>query len=306
MFAVAEALVPVFLLIGLGFGLKRVGFPGEAFWPALDKLAYFILLPALLVATLASAKLGGYDPLPLAATLACATFAMTAIMLALRPVLPADGPSFTSMFQGALRFNSYVGIAAAFLLFGPMGAALMAVAVAVQVPLLNTLCVVILVRYAGGPGTSLARQLKLLAQNPFIIACLLGIALNLAGIGLPRGIGPTVEALGRASVALGLMAAGAALDLNATRGAVAQIGIASGLKLIGFPLVMAGSAWAFGIEGLALKVAILWAAMPTPPSAYILARLMGGNAPLAAAVVTVSTLGAVLTVAPTLVLLGGS
>jgi predicted permease len=303
--AVAEALVPVFLLIGLGFGLKRVGFPGEAFWPALDKLAYFILLPALLVATLAGAKLGGYNPLPLAATLACATLAMAALMLGLRPILPADGPAFTSMFQGALRFNSYVGIAAAFLLFGPPGAALMAVAIAVQVPLLNTLSVLILIRYAGGPATGVGRQVKALAQNPFILACLIGIAMNLTGIGLPRGIGPTIEALGRASVALGLMAAGAALDLKATRAAWGQIGIASGMKLIGFPFVMAGSAWAFGIEGLALKVAILWAAMPTPPSAYVLARLMGGNAPLAAALVTASTIGAVLTVAPMLVLLGG-
>lgn len=158
MFQVAEALVPVFLLIGLGFGLKRVGFPGEAFWPALDRLAYFILLPALLVATLAGAELGGYDPLPLAATLACATLAMAAIMLALRPALPADGPAFTSMFQGALRFNSYVGIAAAFLLFGSPGAALMAVAVAVQVPLLNTLSVLILIRYAGGRRRVSARN----------------------------------------------------------------------------------------------------------------------------------------------------
>jgi hypothetical protein len=257
------------------------------------------------VATLAGAKLGGYDPLPLAATLACATLAMAALMLGLRPILPADGPAFTSMFQGALRFNSYVGIAAAFLLFGPPGAALMAVAVAVQVPLLNTLSVLILIRYAGGPATGVGRQLKALAQNPFILACLLGIAMNLSGLGLPRGIGPTIEALGRASVALGLMAAGAALDLKATRAAWDQIGIASGMKLIGFPLVMAGSAWVFGIEGLALKVAILWAAMPTPPSAYVLARLMGGNAPLAAALVTASTIGAVLTVAPMLVLLGG-
>ena len=305
MFQVAEALIPVFLLIGLGFGLKRVGFPGEAFWPALDRLAYFILLPALLVATLAGAELGGYDPLPLAATLACATLAMAAIMLVLRPVLPANGPAFTSMFQGALRFNSYVGIAAAFLLFGSPGAALMAVAVAVQVPLLNTLCVLILIRYAGGPPTSFGKQLRLLAQNPFILACLIGIAMNVSGIGLPRGIGPTIEALGRASVALGLMAAGAALDLKATRAASGQIGIAAGLKLIGFPLVMAGSTWLFGIEGLALKVAILWAAMPTPPSSYVLARLMGGDAPLAAALVTASTIGAVATVAPMLVLLGG-
>lgn len=305
MIAVAEALVPVFLLIALGYGLRRVGFPGEAFWPALDKLAYFILLPGLLVSTLAGAKLGGYDPLPLAGALFSATICMAVLLLILRRLLPGDGPAFTSVFQGSLRFNTYVGVAAAFILFGPTGAALFAVAVAVQTPVLNVLSVLILVRYAGARQAGVGQQLKLLAQNPMILACLLGILLNVTGIGLPRGIGPTIEALGRASVALGLMAAGAGLDLAAARAALPLVAAACGLKLIGFPLVMAGTTWAFGIEGLALQVAILWASMPSPPSAYVLARLMGGNAPLAAAIVTATTIVAALTVAPILVLLGG-
>ncbi len=305
MITVAEALLPVFLLIALGYGLRRVGFPGDGFWPSLDKIAYFILLPALIVSTLAGASLGGYEPLPLVAALCSATLCMAALLLALRRLLPGDGPAFTSVFQGSLRFNTYVGVAAAFLLFGPSGAALFAVAIAAQTPLLNLLSVLILVRYAGAGQTGAGRQLKLLLQNPMILACALGILLNVAGIGLPRGVGPTVEALGRASVALGLMAAGAGLDLAAARAALPLVGAACALKLVGFPLVMAATTWAFGIEGLALQVAILWATMPAPPSAYVLARLMGGDAPLAAAIVTATTLAASVTVAPLLVLLGG-
>src|SRR3546814_2238944 len=102
-----------------------------------------------------------------------------------------DGPAFTSVFQGAVRFNTFVGLGAVTALEGGTGVTLFAVAIALAIPTLNVMCVLTLARYGDhGQGTTLKAQLLFLAKNPLIIACLLGIALNFSGIPIPAGIEP--------------------------------------------------------------------------------------------------------------------
>lgn len=304
MLTIVLALAPVFLLIALGWILQRFSFPGGAFWPLTERFIYYFLFPVLLVRELSVASLGQYDPLTVIVTLVAALAAMTVLVLATRRLSGMDGPAFTSIFQGALRFNSFVGLAAAQALYGAEGLALFAVAMAVMVPLLNVLCVLALVRYAGSDSATIGRQLRLLATNPLILACLTGIALNLLGIRLPLALEPAAELLGKASVALGLLAVGAALEFAVLRSAGGRVLLMAGLKLVLFPLVMAASARLFGLDGLGRAIVILWAAMPPATSAYILARQLGGDAPLMAAGITVATVLAAFTLPPVMDLLG--
>jgi predicted permease len=304
--ATLAALVPIFLLIALGWILQRFRFPGGEFWPLAERFMYYFLFPALLIKESAAARIGQYEPLILIATLLAALLIMVGLILAMRPALPIDGPAFTSVFQGTVRFNSYVGLAAVLALYGTAGVGLFAVAIAVCVPILNVFCVAVLVRYGGDAGRRIdaVTQLRLIATNPLIIACLIGIALNLAGVQLPAAVNSTAVVLCKSSFALWVMAVGAALDFRVLHAGRWPVLLMSVLKLLVFPAVMFGMARLLGLEGVGLAVVVLWAALPTSAASYVLARQLGGDAGLMAAGVTAETVLSAVTLPLMLALLG--
>jgi len=301
--AVFATVVPIFLLILLGWILRKRGLLSEGFWAPAEWLTYYLLFPALLVATLARADVGGLALLPMALGLWGALLLITGVMLALRPLLGTDGPGFTSLFQGAVRMNTYIGLSAAVGLQGEAGLAAAAVAAAVMVPLINLLCVLMLARYGRGARPTPLGLLREVAQNPLILACLAGIALNLSGLGLPPLLGPMLEILGAAALPLGLLAVGAALRVQALRGLGLPTAVDAAVKLLLLPAVAWGLLTLLGVEGVALFAGVLFTALPTAPSAYILARRLGGAAELMAGLVTAQTLLALVTLPLVLALL---
>jgi predicted permease len=280
------AILPVFLLIFLGTGLKAAGILAPAFWEGAERLTYFLLFPALLVTTLAGARFGELAVLPMSAAICAAVLIMAAGLLVAKPWLAMGGGAFTSLFQGSIRFNTYIGLAAAAGVFGTAGLAAAAVAVALLVPLGNLLSVAALAWHAG-KGRPRAREvLRQLALNPLILASALGIALNLGGRALPPVIDPLLTVLGRGALPLGLLAVGAGLDFAAARRGGRTLALACLLKLAVLPALTALGCWVFGAGGVAAGVAVLFNALPTAPSAYILARRMGGEARLMASIIT--------------------
>lgn len=211
------ALLPIVLLIGLGAALRRSRFLGEAFWPQAERLGYYVLLPSLFVHGLVTAPLEGIPIGALVTVLVTSTLLVAGLLLAGRRFLNLEGAAFTSVFQGGVRFNNYVGVSVAAGLFGAQGIALAAVANAAIVPTVNILCVLVFARFGALGRPSLAGLLRLLAFNPLVVACLVGIGLKSAGLGLPGGIAPALRALGQASLPLGLLCVGAALDFGTAR-----------------------------------------------------------------------------------------
>jgi len=305
MLSVIFAIIPIFLLIALGGGLKRFNFPGDAFWPLADKMTYFIFFPALLIDNLSSARLGNLDPTGMLGALLAVILLQAALVYLVRPLARVDGPGFTSLFQGAVRFNTFVGLGAVAALDGGAGITLFAIAIALAIPVLNVLCVLTLARYgAHGQSTSFRGQALFLIKNPLIIACLIGIAMNLTGLSLPRGIEPMFKMLGGIAAPMGLLTVGAGLQWEAARNGGRAVLLACVLKLAVYPLMLFGAAKLWGLGPLETQVMVLWGAMPTASASYILARQMGGDAPLAAAIVTISTVLAFVTV-PIFMLLAG-
>lgn len=289
------ALLPVFLLVAAGWLLQYYEFPGRGFWQPAERITYYILLPALLVKELAGANLIGLSPIPLAVALLVATLLLGGALIAARRWLNFTGPAFTSVFQGSIRFNTYVGLAAALALYGDRGVTIFALVVAIGIPLVDVASVAVLARYAYGQPRSMPKQLGLIAQNPLILACIAGIVLNLGELQLPPGIGPALDMLGKAAVALGLLTVGAALDPADARHGGRSLLLTSILKLVAYPLLMALTCWVLGIGGPSRTILVLWAALPISSSATILARQLGGDAALIAAAITVTTILAALT-----------
>ncbi|KVO18289.1 transporter [Burkholderia ubonensis] len=291
--AVLLALAPVALLVALGHGLKRSGFVGDAFWPSAERLCYYVLLPALFAHGLASARLQSLAVMPLALALVASTVAVAAALLLIRPFVRVDGAGFTSVFQGAVRFNNYVGASLAAGLFGAQGIALAAVCVAAIVPTVNLMCVLVFARY-GSTRLGIAALVRQIVSNPLVVACATGIAMQASGATFPPAIEPAVRALGAASMPLGLLCVGAALTFDAARAWVQPVCVASAFKFVAMPLLTLVAGRALGLGDAALTVALLFQALPTSSASYLMARQLGGDASLMAGITAFQTLFATI------------
>jgi predicted permease len=296
------ALAPIFLLIALGWLLRARGFPGDAFWPGAERLVYWVLFPPLLLLTTAGSDLTGLRTLPIALALVAAVLVTAALTFALRGQLGIGGASFTSVFQGAIRNNTYVGLAGAAALYGEVGLAAMGILVFVVVTLVNVLSVVVLLSHRGR-AMRLADLLVSVATNPLILACVGGFALNATGLGLPGPASAMLDILGSAALTLGLLCVGAGLELGRLGRNPAALIAANALKLVVMPV----ATWAFcrllGVEGVTAATAVLFTAAPVSASSYVLARQLGGDASLMAGLITISTVLAAITMPLALALL---
>jgi malonate transporter len=296
MLDIGLSLLPVFLLIALGAVLARTFFPSAVMWAPLERLVYFVLFPPLLFQTIVTAELEEGEALRLAVAFLVAILAMAAILLAIRRLLPLSGASFSSVFQGAIRWNSYVSLGIVAALLGHRGVALAAVAFATMVPTVNLLSVWVITRYAGDTPAAGRAVARALVGNPLIIACLGGLLFVGLGIPVPDVIIRTFKLMGDSTIALGLLAVGAALDFGHMRASGLATTVTIVLKLLVMPLLMALACVLLGVTGDARMVAIVCASVPPASSAYILARQLGGDASLMATLVTALTLASIVTV----------
>lgn len=295
MFNMLIMLWPVFALLMLGVLARRFDFPGEAFWPLAEKATYFVLFPVLLVARLSQADISGVSIAGIAAAILLLLLCGTLLCYLLRPLLCLDGAGFTSFYQGGVRFNTYVGLAAVAALYGESGLAVSAVIIAFMIPLLNVFCVLVFSFHAGGsPG--LRPVVSNLLRNPLILASVLGMLLNFSGIGMPLAIRPVAELLGQMALPLGLLAVGAGLSLRALRAAGPALLGASVIKLLLFPLLALGLGALLALDEQSRALLVLFSTLPTASSAYILARQLGGDAAMMASIITGQTLLSAITI----------
>ncbi|MFD5162139.1 AEC family transporter [Streptomyces hawaiiensis] len=284
-----KALAPVVLLIGLGFVVKRWMIQGESFWSGAESLGYRVLLPALFLHGLATADTRDLPVGSMTAVLVASTVVVATLVIALRPLMRLPGDGFTSVFQGSIRFNNYIGVTIASGLYGTQGVAMAAVCNAAIVPTVNVLCVLVFAWF-GGARLSLTGIARQLVTNPLILACVAGGLLQALDLGLPPGIEPALQSLGAASMPLGLLCIGAALRFGQVRAWTGPILTSSTMKFVLMPAVTFLLAQPLGLGASALLVAVLFQALPTASSSYIMARQLGGDAPMMAGITATQTL----------------
>lgn len=284
----AELLAPDFSLILLGFLLCRYTALNRAVWEQAEKLVFFVFFPVLLFHSIVK------SPLDLSATsgliiggltLAASGIAMTYVL----PYLPwlgarLDRREHAACAQIGFRFNSFIALAMAERLAGPEGLLLIAVLIGVCVPIFNMAAIWPMARHS---QTNFGRELL---RNPFIIATVSGLLANLLGFHIPNWLEPSVSRIGAGSLALGLMAAGAGMRLGSMKEAKALSVAVLLIKHMLLPLVALFLSHALGLSKAQTLVLLAFSALPTAPTAYVLAARMGYNGPLVAGLVTLSTL----------------
>ena len=284
----AQLLFPDFSLILCGYLVCRYTALNRTVWEQVETLVYYFLFPVLLFQSVLKSPLNVRE----ASSLIAAGLLMALISIAMAyslPYLPwvgrrIDRREHAASAQVAFRFNSFIALAIIDRLAGPQGTLLIAVLIGFCVPVFNTAAIWPMVRHA---NRGFARELL---RNPLIIATASGLAANLAGLHIPVWLEPTLSRIGSASIALGLMAAGAgmqfALLANAKTLAVGLLAIRHFMT----PLVGFGLSRLFGLDPVQTTVLLAFSALPTASSCYVLAARMGYNGAYVAALVTLSTL----------------
>ncbi len=281
------SLWPLFILIMAAYAMRRFGFPGEGFWPGAERLNYFVLFPALLFNSLSAAPLD-HPALPrLLTAVMLVLFVATMGLLVARRRWQWPASQFGVQLQGLLRFNTYLGLAAINGLFGHEGLLIAAIILAVLVPTVNVLSVLAL---SADNQRSIRSLVIPVLKNPLILACAAGAAFNLAGLEAKWGSQDLLTLLSNTSLPLGLLCVGAALKLNELRGQVGTLMANTAVRLLVMPAIAFVIAQAMMLPAMETAILVLFFALPTAPTAYVLTRQLGGDSHLMAGLITFQTL----------------
>ncbi|MBU4383466.1 MAG: AEC family transporter [Proteobacteria bacterium] len=290
---ILDNVLPVFVLIALGRLIMAKGWAPPAFFAASDRIVYFIFFPALLFLKIGSAGVElSAPPALMAAVLAAilVVWALSLVYARLAGVAPYQAGTFS---QVSYRFNTYVGMAVILSAFGEEGVARFGILISMAIPFINLLAVSTLVWYSQASYSGAQKALlafKALLANPLILSCLAGIAWAHSGLELPLFLKRSLALAGGLSLPLALLSIGGALALTKLKGRVALSLLSCLLKLLVLPLVGWSLLSLAGVGGLSLTVAMIFLALPTATSAYILSTQMNSDADLAGAAIVLGTL----------------
>ena len=290
---VFNSLFPVFALILSGSLLKRVGLTNDVFLQTSDKLIYYIFFPLLLFWKIGSASTDLLSDSGLYKSVVLAILIVYILSTAFIVVFKVPDFKVGSFSQSCYRFNSYIGVAIVLSALGEEGIQHLGILMGIIIPIINVLCVSTMVWFSGEKRVSINRVgqvIKGIISNPLILGCIGGIIYaNLAGV-FPPYIEGLLQLCSFAALPLAMLSIGAALSIGSIKDHFKLSLIASCFKLIVLPVVGYLSLMIFGVAGVALKVGLIYFALPTSTSLYILSSQLNSDTELASAAIALSTI----------------
>jgi len=286
--AILDIVLPVFVVIGLGYALRRRGILHAQANAAVSRLVFYVAAPSLLFHSTAQESFDWGISLPVLAVVGGIT-----VLLALGVYLACGRmpPDRRGVFaQGAHRTNMvFMGVPLLLNAYGSAGMAHAAVLIAFMVIVYSLLSVPLLIlphekRSARDPRVW-TDTLWRIAINPLVIGCGGGLIYALFFDRLPVTVERSLGMVGAIASPLGLICVGAEMDFGKLRAELAPAAAAAAVKLVAYPLLVFVALRGLGLQGLAVAVPVLLMACPTAVVSYIMAREMRGSAQLAAAIV---------------------
>jgi malonate transporter and related proteins len=294
MSVIFASILPIFLLIMAGYLIKRSRVMEDAGWRGLDQLSFFVLYPVLLFVSIIKAdfsKIAVFEILSvisgswLIVGLAVAIFGPSLIRSNL-----IEASQYSSVFQTTIRWNGFIALAIAERLFGPQSMAVIALVMAGLVLPVNLAAIYVVTTHASGEKQSMLAVLKRMATNPIVLGCLAALIWRATGLTMFEPLMTTLDLISRGALAMGLFGIGAGLSASALLKLDTAHVLPVFIKLFAMPLVAYGAVEFTGLGANLLPTIILCCAVPTAMNGYVVARQLGGDAPLYAAIVTSQTL----------------
>lgn len=285
----ALAILPIALIIALGYGVARWGVLPRDSWGGIETLSFRLLIPAVLFRAIIESDLSSQSVGPMVWALLTTLAIVGASILLARPILKLPDPQLTTVFQTAIRWNAFVSLAAAELFIGTEALAVVAIAMAVLIVIIQVVSILVLTAY-GTAKTGPRRIAKIVAYNPILQACALGLVFNLLDVSLPAAISETLRLVGNAALGIGLLAVGAGTRfsrlIRISRGMV----MGTVARLIVCPMLFLGVAQLWGLGQTEVLIGLICLVVPAASNGYIISKQMGGDADLYADILTWQTL----------------
>lgn len=286
----------ILLVMLLGYGLSKTLLTETGFWQGISKLSYWVLFPVLVIRILANATIDTALLWPLLVIFTVALIVIFIYCVLVARLLGQDGPSTSSLAQGGMRHNGFIGLAVLFDMFGLPGQELGALIIAVLVPPTNILSVlsvsVLVSKKHNQPLPVLI--VKELLRNPMLIGVTIGLLINFLAISIPTILDQSMALVSRAALPLLLLSVGASLRFRALKGNWPPLVAALSAKLVVFPALLLTGAWWFNLAPLVTVCLVVFGALPAAVSAYPFIQQMGGNAKLMADIITLQTLASLV------------
>lgn len=295
---ILQIVLPVFLVITLGFSLKKTGLVKPAFIYDLNRLIYFIALPSLLFHKISVADFFTYFNLKLLVILALTTIGCCIFSYYYCVVRGYPQAVKGAFCQGSFRGNlAYIGLAIAYQAFGEEGLTVAGILLGFLVPLFNFLSIVVLVmaQKSSFENLNYSFYLKQVLYNPLILASISGIVWSSLGWPLPVVVDRSLSIVTGMALPLALIAIGSTFSLKKLKGDLGIAVLATCNKTVFMPLLTGIFLWIFGIQGLEFAVGVLLAGTPVAAAAYIMAQQLQADAELSGAIIALSTIFSLFT-----------
>ena len=294
MVAVFESLLPVFLIVALGWVLRRCGVISREQWQGVEQLGFWVLFPALLFHALINADLAALslDALIVSylGAMAVIFFLLYLLNVARGRLFSMDGPTYSSVFQTTSRWNAFISLAVMDKYAGAEGLAVVALVIALTVLPLNVINMLVVTRTAAREGSGWSHTLAATARNPMVLGAFSGLLFNLLSIPVYEPVLVAVDLIAQAGLAIGLLTVGAALRIRSVFRPRGEMLFGLLGKMVLFPLLVLEFGLMSGLSGVPLVAAMVCASTPAAAHGYIVARMMGGDADLYATTSAAQTL----------------
>ena len=310
MYSVFYNVLPIFLIALLGSVIRRKWLTSGEFWRGLEKLSFYILFPTVLFEYSAKVDLNSSEFLRLTMALITSILIVAIMLILYQTKRPYSRVQFTSVFQGATRYNNYIFFALGAALFGTDGLTIVATISPYLLILTNIIAVMSFTHYipkSGGASTkrkNLLLMIKSIGTNPFVLASIAGVTFNYLQLTLNVGIENTIHSLANSALAIGILIVGAGIKLKVAPEHFKQVVFASSVKLILMPVITFIVLWLMGITGTAKSVGILFSCLPCASSSYILSRQLGGDPETMSSIITFTTIFSILSLSLLVYILG--
>ena len=287
-----NAVAPIFLVLFLGYTLRRWEFISAEFVTGGNKLVFYIALPALLFRNVYTAELGDVLDWGFAAFAVAATLGTYAVIWLVSALVIKEKPIRGSFVQGAYRGNfAFLGMPLLINLAGDFGAARAALIMAFVLPLYNISAVVLLSACSGGDSKVGFKTMAMtIVKNPFIIAIVLALVVQLIGIRLPVLVDQGLNQFALMASPLALFCLGAGMRFLGFDARFKYALIASLVKVLAVPLVFVVAAYMVGFRGYDIAAFAILGGIPSAIIGYAMAVQMGSDGYVASTIVVMSTL----------------
>ena len=303
------SVLPIFLIAFLGSVIRKKWLISDEFWRGLEKLSFYVLFPTVLFKHSSKVDFASSEFLRLTIALIAGNLIVAAALIVYQARTNYDKVQFTSVFQGATRYNNYIFFSVGAALFGSNGLTIIATISPYLLMLTNITAIMSFYYYLPKDANrtkrkSLAIMSKSIMANPFILASLAGFIFNYSGLTLNVGIDNTLETIADSAFAIGMLIVGAGIKLKIEPEYFKQIALTSAIKLIITPIVTFILLWILSVSGTAKSVGILFSCLPCATSSYILSRQLGGDPETMSSIITFTTIFSILSLSTLVYILG--